>query len=103
MPLCALLQSAGIANDFTVDCNVIACKQAGIFASQAAARIVLQDWNDGRIPFFTRPPKRDDHGGAAAAIVPAWGADFNAEAVRGTTHAWCLRINAPQNVVAGIA
>jgi len=43
---------------------------------------VLQDWNDGRIPFFTRPPKRDDHGEAAAAIVPAWGADFDAEAVR---------------------
>jgi len=43
---------------------------------------VLQDWNDGRIPFFTRPPVRDDHGEAAAAIVPSWGADFDAEAVR---------------------
>lgn len=55
----------------------------GCLAAQAAARIVLQDWNDGRIPFFTRPPKRDDHGEAAAAIVPAWGTEFDAEAVRG--------------------
>jgi hypothetical protein len=54
-----------------------------VLRTQAAARIVLQDWNDGRIPFFTRPPVRDDHGEAAAAIVPSWGADFDAEAVRG--------------------
>ncbi|KAK9837475.1 hypothetical protein WJX81_005030 [Elliptochloris bilobata] len=56
-------------------------RKGGTTDNSAAARIVLQDWNDGRIPFFTRPPKRDDHGEAAAAIVPAWGAEFDAEAV----------------------
>ena len=61
----------------------------GCLAAQAAARIVLQDWNDGRIPFFTRPPKRDDHGEAAAAIVPTWGAEFDAEAVRGGALGQC--------------
>eukprot|EP00817_Percolomonadidae_sp_ATCC50343_P005936 CAMPEP_0117427928 /NCGR_PEP_ID=MMETSP0758-20121206/7719_1 /TAXON_ID=63605 /ORGANISM="Percolomonas cosmopolitus, Strain AE-1 (ATCC 50343)" /LENGTH=343 /DNA_ID=CAMNT_0005213941 /DNA_START=255 /DNA_END=1282 /DNA_ORIENTATION=+ len=30
---------------------------------QAAARIVLQDWNQGKIPFFTLPPQRDQFTG----------------------------------------
>jgi nuclear GTP-binding protein len=31
-------------------------KRGGIPDVDAAARIVLHDWNDGRIPFFTRAP-----------------------------------------------
>jgi len=48
----------------------------------AAARTVLMDWNDGRIPYYTEPPVRakDDH--AAAAIVADWSAAFSADTVR---------------------
>ncbi len=48
---------------------------------QAAARILLHDWNDGRIPFFTMPPQRDTHGHAAAAVIPSWSQDFNVDEV----------------------
>ena len=47
---------------------------------QAAARILLHDWNDGRIPFFTMPPQRDTQGNAAA-VVPSWSVDFNVDQV----------------------
>jgi nuclear GTP-binding protein len=48
---------------------------------QAAARIVLQDWNDGRIPFFTRPPQRGNQEHEEAAVVASWAADFDADKV----------------------
>ena len=49
----------------------------------AAARLVLHDWNDGRIPFYTLPPARDSQEGhAAAEVVPAWATDFDADEVR---------------------
>ena len=51
-------------------------------ALQAAARILLHDWNDGRIPFFTMPPQRDTHGHAAAAVISSWSQDFNVDEVR---------------------
>ena len=55
--------------------------QGGTVNVDAAARTVLSDWNDGRIPYFTEPPVRaaDDH--AAAAIVAGWGASFSADEV----------------------
>ena len=49
---------------------------------QAAARMLLHDWNDGRIAYYTMPPARPDHGHASAAVVPAWGAEFNADEAR---------------------
>ena len=48
---------------------------------QAAAKILLHDWNDGRIPFFTMPPQRTMHGHAAAAVMPSWSQDFNVDEV----------------------
>lgn len=51
-------------------------------AAQAAARILLHDWNDGRIPYFTLPPQRDTHGHAAAAVVSALGQEFDVDQVR---------------------
>ena len=48
---------------------------------QAAAKILLHDWNDGRIPFFTMPPQRTSHGHAAAAVMPSWSQDFNIDQV----------------------
>ena len=49
----------------------------------AAARLVLHDWNDGRIPFYTLPPVRgSQEGHAAAEVVPTWATDFDADEVR---------------------
>ena len=50
----------------------------------AAARVVLTDWNDGRIQFYTEPPQRSSGGHDAAAIVKDWSADFNADQVGAT-------------------
>eukprot|EP00887_Chlorella_sp_A99_P007173 scaffold2.g7173.t1 len=57
-------------------------KKGGTVDVAAAARIVLQarDWNDGRIPYYTLPPKRESEVAGSAAVVPAWGADFSADA-----------------------
>lgn len=46
---------------------------------QAAARIVLQDWNDGRIPYYTLPPTRDSEVAGSAAVVSEFAADFSVE------------------------
>lgn len=56
-------------------------KKGGIPDMLAAARIVLQDWNDGRIPFFTLPPSRGNEEFADAQIVAGWASDFNANEV----------------------
>ena len=45
---------------------------------------VLQDWNDGRIPYFTSPPSRGNEEFASAEVVGAWAKDFDAEAVFAT-------------------
>lgn len=34
-------------------------KKGGIVDVEAAARIVLHDWNEGKIPYYTLPPTRD--------------------------------------------
>ncbi|ONK70770.1 uncharacterized protein A4U43_C04F1350 [Asparagus officinalis] len=34
-------------------------KKGGIIDVEAAARIVLHDWNEGKIPYYTLPPTRD--------------------------------------------
>jgi nuclear GTP-binding protein len=56
-------------------------RRGGVVDTSAAARIVLQDWNDGRIPYFTRPTKRQTEIEGTAAVVTDWGADFDAAAV----------------------
>ena len=50
----------------------------------AAARIVLNDRNSGRIPYYTTPPKRGtkaDRKHATAEVVTDWSKEFNAEKV----------------------
>lgn len=42
----------------------------------AAARVVIQDWNSGRIQFYTMPPELDKSGYLGAEIVSEWGKDF---------------------------
>lgn len=63
-------------------------KKGGTVDVQAAAKVVLQDWNDGRIPFYTMPPKRQaQEGHAAAEVVTNWGSDFDADQVFGDERA----------------
>eukprot|EP00013_Stygamoeba_regulata_P029107 CAMPEP_0177656746 /NCGR_PEP_ID=MMETSP0447-20121125/15760_1 /TAXON_ID=0 /ORGANISM="Stygamoeba regulata, Strain BSH-02190019" /LENGTH=609 /DNA_ID=CAMNT_0019160943 /DNA_START=247 /DNA_END=2076 /DNA_ORIENTATION=- len=54
----------------------------GVPDYQAAARIVLQDWNSGRIPFFTTPPAElpgvDKH---TAEIVTQWSKEFDIDSI----------------------
>eukprot|EP00894_Picocystis_sp_ML_P004436 jgi/Pico_ML_1/54953/g87.t1 len=42
---------------------------------------VANDWNIGRIPYFTMPPKRTHWEYESAGFVSQWGKDFNAEEV----------------------
>lgn len=57
-------------------------KKGGVIDVQAAARLVLGDWNGGRIPFFTLPPSRGNEEHARAEVVQSFAADFNVDAVR---------------------
>jgi len=46
----------------------------------AAAKTILQDWNGGKIPFFTEPPKiKNVH--LSASIVAEWGTAFDIDSV----------------------
>lgn len=57
-------------------------KKGGIPDLKAAARVVLTDWNNGRIPYFTSPPAREEHKEhAAAEIVGGWSEEFDADKV----------------------
>ncbi|KIY93032.1 Guanine nucleotide-binding protein-like 3 [Monoraphidium neglectum] len=56
-------------------------KRGGIPDMTAAARIVLQDWNGGVIPFYTLPPSRGNEEHESAAVVAGWAAEFDAEKV----------------------
>jgi len=56
-------------------------RKGGVPDMRAAARIVLQDWNDGRIPYYTTPPSRGNKEFEAAEVVGGWAAEFDAEAV----------------------
>lgn len=53
-------------------------RRGGAVDITAAARIILQDWNDGRIPYYTLPPKRETEIVGSAQVVPIWGKDFEA-------------------------
>ena len=59
-------------------------KKGGVPDMLAAARVVLSDWNGGRIPYYTTPPERGDakdRKHAAAEVVGDWGKEFDAEKV----------------------
>jgi nuclear GTP-binding protein len=56
-------------------------RKGGTADHAAAARFVIQDWNDGRLPYYTKPPTRGNLAHESAALVEGWGADFDAEAV----------------------
>ncbi|XP_010274283.1 PREDICTED: guanine nucleotide-binding protein-like NSN1 [Nelumbo nucifera] len=61
-------------------------KKGGAVDVDAAARIVLHDWNEGKIPYYTMPPTRNQGENFEAAIVSELGKEFNVdEAYKGET------------------
>ena len=48
----------------------------------AAARQVIQDWNDGTLRYFTLPPPRNTHVEGSAAVLTEWGREFDLEDVQ---------------------
>lgn len=59
-------------------------KKGGIIDVDAAARIVLHDWNEGKIPYYTMPPTRDAGEPLEAKIISELGKEFNVDEVYGT-------------------
>ncbi|CAB1104014.1 unnamed protein product [Ectocarpus sp. CCAP 1310/34] len=61
-------------------------KKGGVPDRVQAAKVVLRDWNTGRVPFFTVPPEDGNGGGAAGAkaaeamFVEGFGREFDVEA-----------------------
>lgn len=58
--------------------------KGGIPDRQAAARIILQDWNRGKIPFFTPPPDQK-HEILESQIVSSFGNEFDLDKVLNPT------------------
>ncbi|KAJ3682411.1 hypothetical protein LUZ60_014984 [Juncus effusus] len=56
-------------------------KKGGIVDLEAAARIVLHDWNEGKIPYYTFPPERKKEDISESVIVSELGKEFNVEEV----------------------
>lgn len=54
-------------------------KSGGIVDIESAAKVVIGDWNGGKIPYMSRPPK--DVSQISAEIVPAWSEEFNIAAI----------------------
>jgi len=54
-------------------------KSGGVVDIDSAAKVVIGDWNGGKIPYMSRPPR--DHTQLAAEIVPAWSEEFNIAAI----------------------
>ncbi|KAK9726485.1 hypothetical protein RND81_05G218500 [Saponaria officinalis] len=62
-------------------------KKGGLLDIEAVARIVLRDWNEGKIPFYTMPPTRNQGEvpeSEEAKIVSALGKEFNVDEIYGT-------------------
>ncbi|CAI8601969.1 unnamed protein product [Vicia faba] len=55
-------------------------KKGGIVDIDSAARIVLHDWNEGKIPYYTMPPVSEAEP-SEAKIVPEFSKDFNIDEV----------------------
>ncbi|WOG95018.1 hypothetical protein DCAR_0314320 [Daucus carota subsp. sativus] len=59
-------------------------KKGGIVDVDAAARIVLHDWNEGRIPYYTMPPTREGGEPMQTNIISELGKKFNVDEVYAT-------------------
>ena len=57
-------------------------KKGGVLDLQKAARTVLEDWNSGRIPYYTVPPADEEKGvHVGAEVVSAWSAAFDIDSL----------------------
>ncbi|RDX87247.1 Guanine nucleotide-binding protein-like NSN1 [Mucuna pruriens] len=56
-------------------------KKGGIVDIDAAARIVLHDWNEGKIRYYTEPPVRNQGEPSEAKIVSEFSKEFNIDEV----------------------
>ena len=57
-------------------------KRGGVPDMMAAARVVVADWNSGRIPYYTNPPVRSmeaDEEHVSAEVVTKWNAEFDVD------------------------
>ncbi|KAF9428025.1 Guanine nucleotide-binding protein-like 3 [Podila epigama] len=52
-------------------------KRGGIPDTFSAARSILNDWNNGKIPFYTIPPATQHTPAAAASMVEGWSKEFD--------------------------
>ncbi|NP_001234382.1 nuclear GTPase-like [Solanum lycopersicum] len=59
-------------------------KKGGIVDTDAAARIVLHDWNEGKVPYYTLPPTRNEGEHLEVKIVSEFGKEFNIDEVYGS-------------------
>ncbi|KAG6387220.1 hypothetical protein SASPL_152406 [Salvia splendens] len=59
-------------------------KKGGVVDIDVTARIVLHDWNEGKIPYYTMPPKRNADEPSEARIVSELGKEFNIDEVYGS-------------------
>lgn len=60
-------------------------KKGGLVDVEASARIVLHDWNEGKIPYYTMPPTRNQNelSESEVKIVSELGKEFNIDEVYG--------------------
>jgi nuclear GTP-binding protein len=56
-------------------------KKGGIPDILAAAKIILQDWNSGKISFYTHPPERKGSDHDSAEVMQYFGAEFDLKAL----------------------
>eukprot|EP00038_Savillea_parva_P006569 m.164567 g.164567 ORF g.164567 m.164567 type:complete len:498 (+) comp12442_c0_seq1:265-1758(+) len=63
-------------------------KRGGVPDYESAARMVLQDWNQGKISYYTTPPESADMSShMSAAIVSQWGEEFDIEGATASEYA----------------
>ncbi|KAF9579224.1 Guanine nucleotide-binding protein-like 3, partial [Lunasporangiospora selenospora] len=69
----------GDVNDFLVHLARIRgkLKRGGIPDVFSAARSILNDWNTGKIPYYTIPPMATHTPAAAASMVEGWSKEFD--------------------------
>ncbi|XP_004363980.2 Gnl3l protein [Capsaspora owczarzaki ATCC 30864] len=56
-------------------------KKGGVADIDVVARSILQDWNSGRIPYYTLPPAEDASIHLKTEIVSTWGKEFDMQSL----------------------
>jgi len=56
-------------------------KKGGVLDIEMAARSVLSDWNQGKIPYYTEPPAVPESSFSESTIVSAWGKEFDISSI----------------------